>query len=157
MATKFHYWSGTCKYAMLKSPDTKFDPDGAYKIKLYPTDESWKDIVDSGIQTRKSHDEDGDFITIQRRVRQTIQNKSTIFGPPQVLDTNGKSVEEYVGNGSTVTCKVAVYDTRMGKGHRLEAVRVDHLIPYQKNAMPPADSPSAPSPAKAAAPQSMPF
>jgi hypothetical protein len=37
-----------------------------------------------------------------------------------------------IGNGSTVTCKISVYDTQLGKGHQLEAVRVEELVEYVK-------------------------
>ena len=36
-----------------------------------------------------------------------------------------------IGNGSEVTIKVAAYSSVKGKGHRLEAVKVENLIPYE--------------------------
>jgi hypothetical protein len=59
-----------------------------------------------------------------------IKDQLVAFGPPTVIDKDKNPVTALVGNGSKVTAKVAVYDTRMGKGHRLETVRVDELVEF---------------------------
>jgi hypothetical protein len=52
------------------------------------------------------------------------------YTPPEVLDKDNQPFTKLIGNGSTVTCKVIIYDTIKGKGHRLEAVRVDDWVEY---------------------------
>jgi hypothetical protein len=42
-----------------------------------------------------------------------------------------------IGNGSTVTAKLSIYDSKFGKGTRLEAVRVDEHVPYEGNKLDP--------------------
>jgi hypothetical protein len=129
MASKTYYFSGIAKWAMLKSVDPEYKN---YKIVLYPDDSSWEKFAEAKLQLVPKEDADGKYINLRRPETKDIKGKIVNFGPPEVIDANGKPVDQLVGNGSTVTCKVTVYDTRRGKGHRLEAVRVDNLIPYEK-------------------------
>lgn len=80
-------------------------------------------------------DDDGKYVTFSRPISKIIKDETKEQGPPWVLwEVEGEEVDfddpRRIGNGSVVTCKISVYDTRMGKGHTLEAVRVDDLVEY---------------------------
>lgn len=119
------YLSGIAKWAKLQKPDEKFD---FYGLDLYLDDASIEKFDKSGLQLTKKTNEDGIFITLKRKPAALIKGELVKFGAPQVLTADNAAFAGIVGNGSEVTCKVNVYDTAKGKGHRLEAVRVDNLI-----------------------------
>lgn len=129
MATKIIYLSGSAKWAKVRTPDEKYDN---YTIDLYPTKDAWGEFKASGMEVRPKRDDKGvEFITLRRPNRKLIKGELVEFGPPKVLNPDETVFEGLIGNGSEVTVRVAVYDTQKGKGHRLEAVRVDTLIPYE--------------------------
>lgn len=127
MATETFYFSGTCKWAKVYKPDMKFEPQ--YTIDLYMDDESWDSYADSGLRLKKKEDEDGEYVGFRRKVAGPEWKPD--MGPPTVIDAKGNEFKELIGNGSKVTIKVDVYDTKMGKGHRLETVRVDEHVKYE--------------------------
>lgn len=129
MASKYYYLSGKAKWARLFTPDDKYKN---YKIDLALDDKSKEVFVDSGMTMQAKTQDDGIYVTFRRPEAKLIKNEMVKFDPPLVTDGDGNKVEALVGNGSDVTIKVVVYDTVKGKGHRLEAVRVDKLIPYEK-------------------------
>jgi hypothetical protein len=61
-----------------------------------------------------------------------IGKEAVEFGPPEVIDKNGDPFKETIGNGSTVTIRVAMFDTAKGVGHRLEKVRVDKHVVFER-------------------------
>lgn len=60
-----------------------------------------------------------------------IKKELVHFGPPKVIDKDGVPVTQLLGNGSEVVIKVVVYDSKKGKGHRLEAVQVHKLVVWE--------------------------
>lgn len=136
MATKTYYFSGTVMYPKLVTPDTKFNKEGIYTLDLFMDDDSWEKFERSGAQL-KVRDRDGaKFVTFKRPARKMIKADIVEMGPPDVLqaDNTPFDMTKLVGNGSKVTVKVNVYDTMKGKGHTLEAVRVDELHEYVREA-----------------------
>lgn len=140
MASSYHYLSGTAKWAKLFKPDDKYKN---WQIQVYLDDASMKVFDDSGMTMQKKTDEDGIFVTFRRPEAKVIRDELVKFSPPEVIDGNGNKLEQLVGNGSDVTIKVIVYDTMKGKGHRLEAVKVNKLVPYVKQETAPTASAGA--------------
>lgn len=140
MASSYHYLSGTAKWAKLFKPDDKYKN---WQIQVYLDDASMKVFDDSGMTMQKKTDEDGIFVTFRRPEAKVIKDELVKFSPPEVIDGNGNKLEQLVGNGSEVTVKVIVYDTMKGKGHRLEAVKVNKLVPYEKKETAPAEAVAA--------------
>lgn len=134
MATKYLSLKGTTKYVNgmfggLFEADKKY---GNFSIRLYPDTESWERYKRSGLRLEPKNDEDGDFLTF-RRPEQKLLNKELVnFGRPKVFFKEGDEPTRNIGHGSTIEVNIAVYDTREGKGHRLEAVRVLELVPYER-------------------------
>ena len=127
MATTYHYFTGKTKWAKVRKPDPKYDN---FQVPLYLDDASKAEFAKTGLRLRFKSDEDGEFVTFRRPVSKMFKDGETVFGPPAVENPDGTEFEGLIGNGSTLTVKVSVYDSAMGKGHRLEAVRVDELVEY---------------------------
>lgn len=127
MATKFIDLTGTVKWAKVRKPDDKYNN---WTVNFYPDDRSWKIFQDSGLQIRPKEDEDGKFVIFRRPAEKVIKSELVKFNPPKVWDASNQPFDGIIGNGSSATVKVAVYDTVKGKGHRWEAIRVDKLVEY---------------------------
>jgi hypothetical protein len=126
MASRSFYISGICKWAKLFKPDTKFEPQ--YSLILYPDADGWVVWKETGLGGKIKEDEDGKFVTLRRKI--AGPEWQPVLPPPEVVDAEGKPLDKLVGNGSAVTVKIEVYDTRKGPGHRIEKVRVDKLVEY---------------------------
>ena len=135
MASEQIYFSGTCKWAKVWKADDKYDK---YTIDLYLDDESWDKFHASGLQLKVREDEDGAFVKFSRSNEQTVRGKTIVLGRPSLKDADLNDLEEgtLIGNGSTVTCRVEVYDSKNGKGHKLHAVKVDNLIVFDPDNIP---------------------
>lgn len=126
MAVKTIYITGECKWAKLTGSEDKFK---RWSISVFPDEASWTVYHNCGLELKERDDEeDGKFLQLARPYSKIIKGELVDFEPPEII---GAKAEE-LGNGSNVTCKVVVYDTMKGKGHRLEAVRVNTLVKYTK-------------------------
>jgi len=128
MATEYYYLTGRVNWAKVRKPDPDYDN---YTIDFYPDAKSLEVIKETGIQVepRQSQDE-GIFYKFRRPHEKLIKKELVEFGPPQVLDKDNTEFDGLIGNGSEVTVKISVYDSKKGKAHRLEAVRVEKLVEY---------------------------
>ncbi len=128
--TKIYFLSGKASWAKLTKADQKYQYWG---LELELDAPSWEKFKESGLQLKvKKNKEGNDYISLRRPVQKPIKNELVDFDPPVLLDADNQPFERRpeVGNGSIVTCKVLVYDTLKGKGHRLEGVRVENLVEY---------------------------
>lgn len=133
MATSTLYFSGKASWAKLSKPDTKFNPVGQYTINLELDQANLQKFNDSKMQLKiKYNDEGKPFVTFKRVHKALMRGELVELGKPQILNTDGQpeNPDIAIGNGSDVTVKITTYDGAKGKGHRLEAVRIDTLIPY---------------------------
>lgn len=135
MATNTLFFTGKCQWAKVKNADTKFNPEGEYKIDVFLDKDNLKKFVDSKLQLKLRHADGTDepYVTFKRPEKQMIKGDIVVRGRPILLDNDNNTLDAEkveIGNGSTVTVKVTTYDGAKGKGHRLEAVRIDELIPY---------------------------
>jgi hypothetical protein len=130
-------------------PD-KPDPWGNYKATIHPDPESLniiRGLLDRGLKNKLGQDEDGYNMTFRRPTQKVIKGKVVAFSPVEVLDgTKDKLPDgsyfpwkgEAIGNGSDGVLKLQVYEHPTPSGGkaiaaRLEAVRVDNHIPFQKD------------------------
>lgn len=133
MSTQMVYLTGIAKWAKVYKPDDKYQN---FSLDLYLDKPSWAVFEESGLGLTPKEDDDGKFIKLRRPVSKVIKGELVKFGPPAVFDKDKKEITDLIGNGSRVTVKVAVFDTVKGKGHRMEAVRVDELVKYAGNSDP---------------------
>jgi len=127
MATRFHKFSGKCKWPKLD----KVSQYGKYEINLYLDAKSKKEYVKAGCQGQIREDEEGSFVVLRREPHKVFNGELKNFGKPPLVSTEGIEIDPRVlGNGSEVTCEVACFDTVKGVGTRLEKVIVSKLIEF---------------------------
>jgi hypothetical protein len=129
MASETIYLKGKGKWAKLfeQNKDNNEDfhgPGGAYTLVLYLDKEELDKFAATGSRVSPKTDEDGVFLRLKRK--HNHPSIEALGGPPQVVDADKNAWDPGVpiGNGSELEVAVTVYDTRMGKGTRLEGVRV---------------------------------
>ena len=128
MATQVVYLSGIAKWCKNREPDPKY---GNYEVDLYLDEESWLLFEGTGSRATPKEDDEGEkFIRLRRPHQREFKDELKIYGPPASF-LNGEPFTGNIGNGSKVTVKVEVYDTKKGKGTRWEAIRVDELVEYE--------------------------
>lgn len=159
MATNNYYFQGPCKWAKVYKPDMKFDP-GYYGLDVYLDEDQQKEFKAIGLRNKFKQDEDGTCVGFRRKVGKQPWAPFADWGPPEVVDKDGKPFKELIGNGSVVAVEVVVYDTaKFGKGSRLEKVVVIDHVPYEKedpSGVEPEEGDDKPKPATAK-PKGLPF
>ncbi len=142
MATKYVDIKGKCKWAKVWKPDNKY---AKFSIDICPDAESKEVIKSLGIKNGFKADPSGDeYITFRRDPSHTIfrGEERVPAGKPDVL---GVDPDTDIGNGSDVTIRIAVYsyDNKFGKGvgTRLEKVKVDNLVKFDRGSETSLDSP----------------
>lgn len=133
MPATTHYFNGTCYWAKLNihNLDTYNDKKSA-QIEVVLDKDQLKALKATGSKLQPKLMDDG---TLRVRFKRQYDHPIDDFGGlPTVIDSSGVPFNDLIGNGSKVTIKVTVYDSKMGKGTRLESVRVDELVPYDPDA-----------------------
>lgn len=133
MATQFFYLEGTVNWAKVQEPVLKYGSETEYEWTL-----DFKPLDPSAIKasgSRKKARDDGFY----KFNRSTVRYKDGVEepnDPPTILLQNAETGENdpyngLIGNGSKAIVKIAVYDTKMGKGTRLEGLVVTELVEYE--------------------------
>jgi len=132
MSSTTYYITGTAQWAKVfahnKDKNEDFHgPGGAYVVDLIVDKEELDAFVATGARTTPKTTEEGVAIKFKRK--HTHPTIAAFGGPPQVVDANKDAWDgTLIGNGSTVEIAYTVYDTKMGKGSRMEGMRViDHV------------------------------
>jgi hypothetical protein len=144
--TQTYKFTGKASWAKVYEAD-EFRGSRNFKIDVYLDETELKKRKDAGIQSKTYENEEGVYVQFKRPEVKLISGTKQIFAPPKILDKDGNVLVEYkkndtntgfdrigepvlIGNGSVVEVVVSVYDTSMGKGQRLESVRIIDLIEY---------------------------
>jgi hypothetical protein len=147
MPTTYHKFTGKAKWAKIYDPE-EFRGSTNWKIDVYLDKKELKARADAGIQSKVYEDEEGSYVNFKRPLTKVIKGVLNEFHPPKIYDKDGTVLVDYkkskdgsawervgipvlIGNGSTVEVDVAVYDTQMGKGQRLESIKIIDLIVYE--------------------------
>lgn len=133
MATNYINLKGKLKWTQNIQNADEYGGNKFWKVTMYDLDEeSMKAFKASGIRIRPKEDKDGDTLyTFRRPCSKQIKGEMIEFDPPAYVDNEGNPVTVRVANGSEATVNLAVYDAgAMGKGHRLQGVKVTKLIEY---------------------------
>lgn len=136
MATQRIYLTGTAMWAKLfernrDQGDYHKETDGITSICLLLEKEELGKLKASGSRLRPAVTDDGLSVKFRRPWKH--RSIAEFGGAPQVVDKDGNQWDETVsvGNGSKVEIVISVYDTPMGKGTRLEGVKVLDLVSYE--------------------------
>lgn len=124
MATKYFKFYGTSDYAKVHTPDKEY---GHYGINLNFDEASFKLYKKAGLQLKVKDKDGSPFVVFRRHPDKVFEGQNP---KPEVIDAAGRPIEDLIGNGSKVAVTVSVFDTKRGKGHRLETVQVLELVPY---------------------------
>lgn len=135
MATKFYKFKGKAAWAKVVVPDES-EYGVNWTIDMYLDKDNWALLKSSGVRLGEIKNpvfqgENG--VKFKRPTEKVIKGDMAKFDPPKVTGPDDKPFDELIGNGSIVEVVVAVYETRAGKGHRLESVKVLEHTPYVSN------------------------
>lgn len=163
MASVYGKIKGLVNWAKVYEPDVAFG-DSKWKVDFYPLDKEQWAIVDKlelTMRRREDPELDMEFIKLSRPTEKKIQKNYVTFNPIRIfnkdgsmiqdtLDANGAVLKSYdtdnpqpmtsigervlLGNGTEVEVTLVVYDTQVGKGHRIEEIRVLDLVHYDAEA-----------------------
>lgn len=110
--------------------------DGAYTVDLHVSSDEKQEFEKLGTSKRFNYVPETDKWRI-RLVRKHDDRRPEWGGPPQISLPDGHDPEDtLIANGSKGRIAVSVYDTKMGKGTRMERIEVTDLQVYE----PPEDS-----------------
>jgi hypothetical protein len=132
MASNTYYITGTAQWAKVfahnKDKNEDFHgPGGAYVVDLVVDKEELDGFVATGARTTPKTTDNG--MTIKFKRKHTNLGIPAFGGPPQVVDAEKNAWDgTLIGNGSTLELAYTVYDSKTGKGSRLEGVRVIELV-----------------------------
>lgn len=133
MSTRIFDLTGTGKWVKPYpgQEDTKYGVMST--MDFYPDKESMAIFKGSGSRIDIRKDDSGqEFLKLTRKVEQIVRDEP--LGYPQVVTKNadGKYVlfDKIIGNGSKVSVKISVYDSKFGPGTRWEGIEVIDLVSY---------------------------
>ena len=148
MAVKeYVYLSGKCKWAKGLLAPSQFKK---YSFKLNLDNPSLSIVLDlkkKGIKNEVSKDEDGYWINLSRPSEINIRGAMRGIEPPVIITSENIpwNKDKMIGDGSDVTCKVAVRNWKSpfgvpGVSIRLESVRIDNLVEFTTDNWPEAQA-----------------
>jgi len=139
--TEFVFLSGKAKWVRHQVPNQW----GNWAMTLYldaSSLEKFKKLKEEGVKNVLKKDEDGYNVSFNRPTSKLIRGKVVGFAPPEIIGNDGEPLrDQLVGNGSDVTIKLECYkyrspqdrEGRESKACRWLALRVDNLVPFQKD------------------------
>jgi hypothetical protein len=128
MASTTYYITGKANWAKVFAHNKDKNEDfhglgGAYVTDLVVDKEELDGFVATGARTTPKTTDEGMSIKFKRK--HSHPTITAFGGPPQVVDAEKNLWDgTLIGNGSTVEIAYTVYDTKMGKGTRMEGMRV---------------------------------
>lgn len=138
--TQFVTFQGKGKWCKLFRP-SQFDK---WSVDLYLDEAQVERFKSYKTKTHLRKDDDGYYVSFSRPVEKLIRGKRNALKPPVVTDKDGKPINDTaIGNGSdlTVTCELYGYTPPQSKDKlfaiRLLAVRIDNLVPFEKDSFTP--------------------
>jgi len=107
---------------------------GAYTVDVQLEKEELDKLTASGSRLKPKLTDDGISIRFKRKHIHPMGIEE-LSGPPKVVDADKNPFpgDTLIGNGSKVKVYVSVYDTKMGKGTRLEGMQVVDLVEYESD------------------------
>ena len=139
MATEYITTEGPIIWAKVFEQNRDFPPfddnkDGFYTLTQIIDDAEKAKLEAAGCRKKLETNPDGPGWLYKPRRAHTVPGKDWAGGPPKIAkpDATPWSLEDdgLIGNGSVCLLVCQVYDSRNGKGTRLEAIQVLEHVPY---------------------------
>ena len=140
MATELLTLEGTLNWAKVfevnrDKADFHTESNGACTVDLVMEKEEFDKIAASGARLSGKPTDEGIMVKFKRKFEHP--NIAEFGGAPKVADADGKlwDIDEkgLIGNGSKGRVFVVVYDSKFGKGTRLEGVQVMEHVVYESD------------------------
>ena len=138
MGTTEHTIEGIASWAKITVPDD-FNGVKRWKINIAMDDANLKIYKASGCRVGVKDEENGPTVSLSKKCE--APKWATTWEAPKVT-LNGADFDGLIGNGSKVKVSFSVYDTSMGKGHRLGNIDILDLVPYVRDEDAPANEPA---------------
>ena len=139
---------GTAAWPWLNKPDTRFDADGVYQVKMIFNKKDIKPIktivdplMDGGKHNpiKPEMDDEGNptgnyIVQFKMKARVKTKNGQEFTQKPILLDTLGNRVVDQVGAGSKLKVAYQAIPFNQGEGGvtmRMQKVRIVELVEYQ--------------------------
>lgn len=103
---------------------------GAYTVDVQLEKEELDKLTKSGSRLKPKLGDDGVSIRFKRKHIHP-GGIEELGGPPKVVGPDKEPIDGLIGNGSRVKVYASVYDTKLGKGTRLEGMQVVDLVEYE--------------------------
>lgn len=109
---------------------------GATKVTLIMDEENKDKFVSSGSRLKIRERDDGRYMVYLKRlwVHPTIPE---LGGPPEIVHADNTpwnpDEDGLIGNGSKGYVLISTYDTKTGKGTRLDALQIIEHVPYESD------------------------
>jgi len=115
----------------------EYEGNKFWKVSFYPKDaDELQKIKDTGLKLKIREDDGGKFVIFKRPETKQFKTDLVTFEAPKVINPDGSEFDAeaqgQIGNGTKATVKVEIFDAGQRKGHRLEMVRIDELVKYEK-------------------------
>lgn len=116
----------------IRDMNTDFHGEGgAYTVDVQLEKEELDKLTKSGSRLKPKLGDDGVSIRFKRK-HVHPGGIEELGGPPKVVGPDKELLDNVlIGNGSRVKVYVSVYDTKLGKGTRLEGMQVVDLVEYE--------------------------
>lgn len=133
------YVQGKLSWVKYITPDPLYNK---WSVTIHPNEEGMeiiRDLQTKGVKNQWKKDEDGYYISFSRPADRKIKGKVIGMAPPVVLDKDGNPLEDTaIGNGSDGTLKLEIYSHPTPSGGKAKAarwasVKIDNLIPFNKD------------------------
>lgn len=124
------YWAKLFEHNRDKNEDFH-GPGGAYTVDVLLEKDQLDKLTKSGSRLKPKMMDEGIAVRFKRKKNHS-GGIEEFGGPPRVVDADKNTWNEstLIGNGSRAKVYVSVYDTKMGKGTRLEGVQVTDLVEF---------------------------
>jgi len=136
MATPL-YLTGIIEWAHHLFVPDEYNGIKKWKVTFYPDEDSLAKLKAAGSKKQLKLGNLGKYTTLTREVEREFRRGEgpKALTPPEVLQADGTAWPEgkAIGNGSKATVKLEIYNAgSFGKGTRLQAVRIDELVEYER-------------------------
>lgn len=144
MASKFIDIHGKIKYIHAVT----LNKYGYWAVTLYPDTpslEKCRELQAEGCKNVMKKDDDGYFIQYKREPQKLMKGKMVQFTQPKCISADAKPMDgSIIGWGSDATVRLEVYyhGTPSGKkaaAARWDSIRIDNLVEWEKEQLPPAE------------------